>query len=72
MPGGVSGAHQQALTHLTDLLNMLGDVDVNAGSVVDRGRTSDDIGKEILTRWIEVPDCKPTCSERSKSPVSHI
>jgi len=51
---------------------MLGDVDVNAGSVVDRGRTSDDISKEILTRWIEVPECKPTCSERSKSPDSHI
>jgi altronate dehydratase large subunit len=47
--------------------SMPGDMDVNAGTIIDDGKTIEDVGKEILDLSIEVANGKQTCAEINKS-----
>jgi altronate dehydratase large subunit len=47
--------------------NMPGDMDVNAGTVVDEGKTIDEVGQEIFDRALEVAAGERTCAERNRS-----
>ncbi len=49
--------------------NMPGDMDVNAGSIIDEGKTIDDVGREIFDLAIEVSEGKETCAEINKAAV---
>jgi altronate dehydratase large subunit len=46
---------------------MVGDMDVNAGSIIDGGKTLDAIGKEIFDLTVEVAGGKQTCAEINRS-----
>jgi altronate dehydratase large subunit len=46
---------------------MVGDMDVNAGSITDDGRTIDEVGREIFDLAIEVASGKRTCAELNRS-----
>jgi len=47
--------------------NMPGDMDVNAGAVVDEGKTIDELGQEIFDLALEVAAGERTCAERNRS-----
>jgi altronate dehydratase len=47
--------------------NMPGDMDVNAGAVVDEGKTIDEVGQEIFDLALEVAAGRRTCAERNRS-----
>jgi altronate dehydratase large subunit len=47
--------------------NMPGDMDVNAGAVVEEGKTIDDVGQEIFDLALEVAAGKRTCAENNRS-----
>jgi len=47
--------------------SMPGDMDVNAGIIIDDGKTIEDVGREILDLSIEVANGKQTCAEINKS-----
>jgi altronate dehydratase large subunit len=49
--------------------NMPGDMDVNAGSILDEGKTLDEVGQEIFDLIIEIGKGKQTCAEINKSMV---
>jgi len=49
--------------------NMPGDMDVNAGSIIDGGKTIEEVGKEIFDLSLEVAGGKQTCPEMNKSSV---
>lgn len=46
---------------------MTGDMDVNAGSIIDDGKTIDEVGQEIFDLSIEVANGKKTCAELNRS-----
>lgn len=46
---------------------MPGDMDVNAGSITDDGKTIDEVGQEIFDLSLEVAGGKQTCAELNKS-----
>jgi len=48
---------------------MPGDMDVNAGSIIDRGKTLEEVGKEIFDLSLEVAEGRQTCAEINKSAV---
>ena len=53
--------------------NMPGDMDVNAGSIIDEGRTVNQVGQEIFDLAISVASGQQTCAEISKSaPFSYV
>jgi len=47
--------------------NMPGDMDVNAGSIIDEGKTIDEVGQEIFDLTVEVANGKKTCAEINRS-----
>jgi altronate dehydratase large subunit len=47
--------------------NMPDDMDVNAGTIIDDGKTIEELGQEILDLAIEVANGKQTCAEINKS-----
>ncbi len=47
--------------------NMPGDMDVNAGSLIDEDKTIDEIGQEIFNLSIRVANGEQTCAEVNKS-----
>lgn len=47
--------------------NMPGDMDVNAGAVVDEGKTIDEVGQQIFELALEVAAGQQTCAERNRS-----
>ena len=47
--------------------NMPGDMDVNAGTVVDEGKSIDEVGQEIFDLALEVAAGERTCAERNRS-----
>jgi len=47
--------------------NMPGDMDVNAGSIIDDGRTIEEVGQKIFDLSIEVANGKQTCAEINRS-----
>lgn len=47
--------------------NMPGDMDLNAGSIIDEGRTIDEIGHQIFDLSIRVAGGQQTCAEINKS-----
>ena len=47
--------------------SMPGDMDVNAGTIIDDGKTIEDVGQEILDLSIKVANGKQTCAEINKS-----
>jgi len=47
--------------------NMPDDMDVNAGTIIDDGKTIEDVGQKILDLSIEVANGKQTCAEINKS-----
>jgi len=47
--------------------NMPDDMDVNAGTIIDDGKTIEELGQEILDLSIEVANGKQTCAEINKS-----
>lgn len=47
--------------------NMPGDMDVNAGSIIDDGRTIDEIGQEIFDLSLRVASGEQTCAEINRS-----
>ena len=48
---------------------MPGDMDVNAGSIIDQGKTLEEVGKEIFDLSLEVAEGRQTCAEINKSAV---
>jgi altronate dehydratase large subunit len=46
---------------------MPGDADINAGSIVDSGKTVDEVGQEIFDFSIEVANGRKTCAEINRS-----
>ena len=46
---------------------MPGDMDVNAGSILDEGKTIDDVGREIFDLSLEVAGGRKTCAEVNRS-----
>ena len=48
---------------------MPGDMDVNAGSIIDEGKTLEQVGQEIFELSIEVAEGRQTCAEANKSAV---
>jgi altronate dehydratase large subunit len=48
---------------------MPGDMDVNAGSIIDAGKTLQDMGSEIFGLSLEVAAGRQTCTELNKSAV---
>ncbi|UCH42332.1 MAG: UxaA family hydrolase [Dehalococcoidales bacterium] len=46
---------------------MPGDMDINAGSIVDDGRTVDEVGREIFNLSIKVASGQTTCAEINRS-----
>jgi altronate dehydratase large subunit len=53
--------------------NMAGDIDVNAGAVVDEGKTIDEIGQEIFDLTLEVAAGRRTCAERNRcAPFNYL
>jgi altronate dehydratase large subunit len=46
---------------------MEGDIDINAGSILDEGKSIDEVGHEILTQICEIADGKLTCAEINRS-----
>lgn len=49
--------------------NMPGDMDVNAGTIIDEGKSIDDIGREIFELSLEVAEGRQTCAESNRSAV---
>jgi altronate dehydratase large subunit len=49
--------------------NMPGDMDVNAGTILDEGKTIDDVGQEIFDLALAVGGGKQTCAEINKAGV---
>jgi len=47
--------------------NMPGDMDVNAGAVVEEGKTVDEVGQEIFDLSLEVAAGQRTCAENNRS-----
>jgi len=47
--------------------NMPGDMDVNAGSIIDEGKTIDEVGREIFDLSIRVASGQQTCAEINRS-----
>ena len=47
--------------------NMPGDMDLNAGVVVEEGKTIDEVGQEIFDLALEVAAGKRTCAEGNRS-----
>jgi len=47
--------------------NMPGDMDLNAGAVVEEGKTIDEVGQEIFELALEVAAGKRTCAENNRS-----
>ena len=47
--------------------NMPGDMDVNAGSIIDEGKTIDEVGQEIFDLALEVANGRKTCAEINRS-----
>ena len=47
--------------------NMPGDMDVNAGRVVDEGKSIDEVGQELYDLALEVAAGQHTCAERNRS-----
>jgi altronate dehydratase large subunit len=47
--------------------NMPGDMDVNAGTIIDDGKTIEEVGQEIFDLSIEVANGKQTCAEINRS-----
>jgi len=48
---------------------MPGDMDVNAGAIIDEGKTLDDVGREIFELSLNVAEGQRTCAEINKSAV---
>ena len=51
----------------TTFQKMPGDMDVNAGEVVDEGLTIDEMGQRIFDLALEVAAGRQTCAERNRS-----
>jgi altronate dehydratase large subunit len=52
---------------------MPGDIDVNAGAVVDEGKTIDEVGQEIFDLTLEVAAGRRTCAERNRcAPFNYL
>lgn len=49
--------------------NMSGDMDVNAGSIVDGEKTIDDVGREIFDVCMNVARGETTCAEKNRTAV---
>ena len=48
---------------------MPGDMDINAGSIIDAGKTLEEVGGEIFRFSLEVAEGRATCAELNKSAV---
>jgi altronate dehydratase large subunit len=46
---------------------MVGDMDVNAGSIIDGSKTLDEVGKEIFELAVDVAGSRRTCAEINRS-----
>jgi altronate dehydratase large subunit len=49
--------------------NMAGDIDVNAGSILDEGKTIDLVGRQIFDLILATADGRLTCAEKNKAEV---
>lgn len=47
--------------------NMPGDMDINAGAIIDEGKTVDEVGREIFDLVLEVAEGATTCAEKNRS-----
>jgi altronate dehydratase large subunit len=60
-------------TNTRTFLEMKGDIDINAGTVIDEGRSVGDVGKEIFDFTLAVANGKLTCGEINRSePFSYL
>jgi altronate dehydratase large subunit len=51
----------------TTFTNMPGDIDVNAGTIIDEGRSIEQVGQEIYDLTIKVANGELTCAEKNLS-----
>jgi altronate dehydratase large subunit len=54
-------------SNTTTFKNMPGDIDINAGTIIDENRTISEVGREIFDFTVKVADGELTCSERNLS-----
>jgi altronate dehydratase large subunit len=60
-------------TNTKTFLEMKGDIDINAGTVIDGGKSIGNIAKEIFDFTLAVANGKLTCAEINKSePFSYL
>jgi altronate dehydratase large subunit len=60
-------------TNTKTFLEMKGDIDINAGTIIDEGKSVGDAGKEIFDFTLAVANGKLTCAEINKSePFSYL
>jgi len=60
-------------TNTKTFTEMKGDIDINAGTIIDADRTVGDVGKEIFDYALAVANGKLTCAELNKSePFSYL
>ena len=53
--------------------NQPGDMDVNAGSIIDEGKTLDQVGQEIFDLSLRVVGGQQTCAEVNRSaPFTYV
>ena len=54
-------------SNTTTYTNMVGDIDINAGAILDESKTIADVGKELYDLVIRVANGRPVCAENNKS-----
>jgi len=66
-PAGFAGVPViKVVSNSTTYKNMEGDLDVNAGTIIDGGKTIQEVGKEIFELMVKVANGEETKSEKNK------
>jgi len=67
-PAGFPGVPVIKVASNSGMYNkMVGDMDVNAGAIIDENKTIDEVGKEIFEFAVEVAGGRQTCAEINRS-----
>jgi len=57
----------KVVSNSTTYKNMPGDMDVNAGAIIDKGKTIEQVGMEIFKMALKVASGQQTCAEVNRS-----
>jgi len=55
------------VSNSTTYKNMPGDMDINAGTIIEAGKTIEQVGLEILELALKVANGQQTCAEINRS-----